>query len=140
MRLPVIKALVSTLSVKIEKQMALVFLAVNLFTALAVSILLNPLYRLLVKYFPPDKTEDLSRVKYIYEQALQEPDTALYLVEKEQSRLARRLPEYMEVLRAANPSRKAPKSAGYTAIHNTFSALAEEVSTILAALGNKQQS
>ncbi len=104
---------------------------------MVLSLLLNPAYRLLVKFFPPDIAEDLSKVKYIYEQALQEPDTAIDLVEKEQSRLGRRLPEYMEVLRAGNPSKK---SQSYISIHSTFSALAGEVSAFLAELVNKQLS
>lgn len=126
---PLVKALASILSDRIETQMAIVFLLFNLGTAVLLSLLLEPLYRMLLGLFRPSEHEDLAKVQYIYDQALHEPDTAMDLVEKEQLRLAKRLPQYMEVLRAG-----AGTGPDHRPIHTAFAAVALEVEAFLAEL------
>lgn len=59
----------------------------------------NPLYRLLEKTSPATQQEELSRPQFLYDQALAEPESALDLVEKEQLRLVRHLPELLDAVR-----------------------------------------
>jgi phosphate:Na+ symporter len=96
---PLVKALAAALSGHVETQMALVHLLYNLTMAVLMSLAQRPLERLLAYLWPPLEVEDLGRVQYLHPLALDDPESALDLVEKEQTRLANRLPHYLDALR-----------------------------------------
>ena len=134
---PLVKHLVTMTGHGIEKQMAYVYALFNLFTAFLMSFFLNPLYRILVRFWPPTEEEDKSKVQFIHDQALQDPETALDLVEKEQSRLLKLIPEYLEGVRTARTSKQ---SFSCHATHNAFGVVAAEVQAFMSDLVDKNLS
>ena len=55
--------------------------------------------RILARLYPPPPEESDARPQYIYDQAVQEPETALDLVAREQQRLAGYLPRLLDIAR-----------------------------------------
>src|SRR5262249_30283512 len=101
---PLVYALVRHVSTRIDHQMAFVFLLFNLGTAIIFTIGQSWIHTLLEKRYPADEEEDLSKPQFLYDEAINEPSTALDLVEREQLRLARRLrlhPAPMRIVSAA---------------------------------------
>jgi phosphate:Na+ symporter len=132
---PLVKALVNGLSARLETQMAYVNLLFNLTTAVVFSCLLGPTARLLSRLWPGTETEDFAKVQYLHPQALEDAETALDLVEKEQARLVTRLPEYVNVLRSGEPGKR---RVDYRTLHVAFVALHKEVESYCTALLHKQ--
>ncbi len=130
-RLPLVKALSTALASRLETQTALVNLFCNLVPALLAMPLLGPTQRLLDRWWPATAAEDFAKLKYLHPQALDDPDTAIDLVEKEQTRLLTRLPEFVDALRPVEPGRR---KADYRATHQAFLVLAKEVASYLTSL------
>jgi phosphate:Na+ symporter len=129
--LPLVRTLVECLSAHVATQMALVNLVYNLGMAVVFSVFLRPTLRLLNWYWPATAEEDFAKVLYVHAQALDHPETALDLVEKEQTRLIARLPDYLNLLRP-NPHNKSQGDCW--ALHSSFLQLAREVETYCKAL------
>ncbi|MBG6164822.1 phosphate:Na+ symporter [Labrenzia sp. EL_208] len=115
----------------LEQQMAYVYLLFNLTGAVIVFALNSPLSRLGEWLFPATASEDNSRLHYIHDQALVDPETALDLVDLEQNRLVKFFTKYFEHLRNDD------KNGGseLTALHNSFQALAKEIDGFLDEFG-----
>jgi phosphate:Na+ symporter len=118
-------------SQRIDRQMALVFLLFNLGTAIVFTIGQSWIHSLLEKRYPIDDEEDLSKPQFLYDEAVNEPATALDLVEREQLRLARRLRLHPSAMRGM-PG--APTRARALALHKPFGALAEQIEHFQHAL------
>jgi phosphate:Na+ symporter len=133
-QLPLVKAGVTSVTTNIEQQMALVYLVFNLVISIALSFALNPYHRLLQRFWPPTQEEDESKVTFIHEKALNDPETAMDLVEKEQLRLVERLPLYMAGLRSAL---SAGEKFNLSSIHDPFKSVSTEVQFFLNELHAK---
>jgi phosphate:Na+ symporter len=129
--LPLIKALCSALSDRLDWQVALSNLFCNLVPALIFSPLLAPTQRLLHYYWPATAAEDFAKLKYLHPQALSDPETAIDLIEKEQMRLLTRLPDCVNALR---PTKPGTICTDYRTIHQAFQVLFKEVQSYLASL------
>jgi phosphate:Na+ symporter len=70
-----------------SKQVALVYLTCQFATVAAQIVFNKPLQLLVQRLAPPSLEEAVSKPRYIYHQALSEPDTALTLVDREQTRV-----------------------------------------------------
>jgi phosphate:Na+ symporter len=101
---PLVHAFVGQFSNQTDRQMALVFLLFNLTTAIAFSIMQGGVYRLLQWWLPDNEKDDLSKPQFLYDEALNEPATALDLIEREQLRLANSLLLYPQAMRAGPAS------------------------------------
>ncbi len=120
-RLPLVKALSAALTGRLETQTALVNLFCNLAPAVLFMPLLGPTHRLLDRFWPASAAEDFAKLKYLHPQALDEPESAIDLIEKEQARLVTRLPEYVDALRPPEPGkRKADRRATRQAFQVLF--------------------
>jgi phosphate:Na+ symporter len=97
---PLVHALVRQLSDRTDRQMALVFLLFNLTTAILFSAMNGSVHRLLQWWLPDDDKDDLSLPHFLYDEAIDEPSTALDLIEREQLRLAKSLLLYPQSMRA----------------------------------------
>jgi phosphate:Na+ symporter len=128
---PLVGALVRAVSDQVKTQMALVNLVCNLGIAVLFSLLFGPLGQFLSRRWPALETEDFARVQYLNPSALDDPETALDLVEKEQTRLVGRLPSYLVVLRTP-PGQKSP--VDYQEMHMAYGRLWKEVDVFLAEL------
>ncbi|MBN2187696.1 MAG: Na/Pi cotransporter family protein [Dehalococcoidia bacterium] len=137
LNIPLIKSLVSRMTPELEQQMAYVVLIFNFGVPFVLSFVLNPIHKLLVKLSPSTQEQDLSKLQFIHDQALGDPETAMDLVEKEHLRLIKRLPDYLESVRTEKTLEASP---GYETIHNASTAVASEVESFLADLLNKNLS
>ena len=85
----------------IAEQVAVAFLILQVVSAVSAGLLSRVLIALAGRLYPPSVRDVLSKPHFIYEQALDEPETALDLVEQEQSRLLGFLPRLLDPLRTA---------------------------------------
>ena len=129
--LPLVKALAIRMSPNLNTQMACVYLLFNVTGALILSFFLDPLHRFLNNFWPPTPEESKSKVQYIHDQALAEPQTAMDLAEKEQQRLAGLICEHLSNLRRGLDS---GKDFDGSTTHRVFAALSEEIHAFLTDL------
>lgn len=80
-------------------RLAALYMVVQLLSDLASRALQAPSLRRLEAWAPPSVQEDLGRPHFVHDEALDEPETALLLADKEQQRLLSCLPAYLEALR-----------------------------------------
>ena len=96
---PGIKQYSAKLSADLPHQVAVVYLLLQLVSAALVSAMGGSFAKLARHLCPPNPTEALSKPLYLYEQAIEEAETALDLVEKEQGRLIGLVPRLLDELR-----------------------------------------
>ncbi len=94
---PLMAAGIKALTHDIGQQIALVYLACQVAAVLAQAAIGPRLQPLLDRMSPPVLQESLSRPRYLYDQALDAPDTALTLVNREQARIFALLPLYFGI-------------------------------------------
>jgi phosphate:Na+ symporter len=128
---PLVKALTAALTDRLESQVALVNLFCNLTMAVVVLAFLGPIRRLLDRFWPATEAEDFAKLKYLHTRALVDPETAIDLVEKEQSRLVAHLPNYINALRPVPPG---VRRADVRVLHQAFESLYQEVQSYLTRL------
>lgn len=132
--IPLVKALVIKASARMEQQMAYVYVLLNFSGTLTLSFVTGPYARFLARFWPPTQQEDWSQLKYLHDHALKDPDTALVLIEKEQTRLLDRLSLYMEELRAVDSNGRKPNCS---AIHSSFQIVSREIDAFASDLLNR---
>lgn len=130
---PLVLALVGHMTPLVSLQAAWVFLLYQVVGALAVTALGPWLPTWLQRLSPPSIQETLSQPHYLYEQALEDAETALDLVEKEQARLLGHLPHYLST--SAEPS-PGPTPTELLAADR---AVADKVAEFLAVLMDQRQ-
>jgi phosphate:Na+ symporter len=80
-----------------SKQVALVYLACQIAAVAVQGVFDKPLQPLLRWLAPPSPEESVSKPRFLYDQALSEPETALALVDREQERVFGFLPLHLGV-------------------------------------------
>lgn len=83
----------------IEEKAAWAFLLVKAAPGATMFILAAPLRSLAEKISPPTRVESLARLRFVQENALQDPATALQMTARESDRIITRLPSYLQPLR-----------------------------------------
>jgi phosphate:Na+ symporter len=102
---PLLLAPLQWLADDADDRIGLLFLALQLVTAVVSVPFAGAAERLLARLCPETEAEAASRPRYLYDQALADPATALELVEREEARLLARLPPLLDPLREdAEPS------------------------------------
>lgn len=84
-----------------EAAVALLYLALQVVSALAMSLLGGPALALAARAAPESEEERLSRPRFLYDQAVEDPETAVDLVRREQARVFAHLPELLDRTRPA---------------------------------------
>lgn len=100
---PLVIALAKALSAVPSLQLAYVHVIFNLVGGLVLLPFVDTAARILMRHYPPPPEEDDARPHFLYDQAVQEPETALDLVVLEQQRLASYLPRLLDAAREASP-------------------------------------
>lgn len=126
---PLVKALVGTISGDIRQQAAWVVLLFNFLVPFLLSFLLTPSSRLLAYFWPPREEETLSKIKFIHEHAANTPETAALLIEKELLRLFNRIPYYLDRLRPENSENQDMDPDMY---HEAFRDVSNEIQSFIA--------
>jgi len=98
-QVPGLMAFIDSFGADLPHKVALVFLLLQLLSALGSAIFGGALETFVVKVCPQSAMENLAKPVYLYDQALEEGETALDLVEKEQARLVHLLPRLLDELR-----------------------------------------
>ncbi len=129
--IPLVEALVRKTSAPLEYQMAYVVLLFNWGVAIVLSLLINPMAKLLAHFWPPTREESWSQLRYLQDYTLRDPETALTLISKEQTRLLNRLLLYIEELRSVDSGKRKP---AYDSIHSAFQTVAREIQAFASDL------
>lgn len=82
-----------------DQAVALLYLTLQLVSAVAMSLLAGPALALAARAAPESEEERLSRPRYLYDQAIEDPETAVELVRREQARIFRHLPDLLDAVR-----------------------------------------
>lgn len=85
---PLFKALIVELTPDINQQMALVFFGSKFLGGLLIVPFYKPISKRLAKRYTPSSNDEISEMKYLNNHLLEDPDTAVELVRKEQKRVA----------------------------------------------------
>jgi phosphate:Na+ symporter len=96
---PLVLAALERLAEDAEHRIGLLFLGLQLVSALLCGPLLGPAERLLIRMCPETAVEAMSRPRFLYDQAVEDAATALDLVEREERRLLARLPRLLDSVR-----------------------------------------
>lgn len=80
-------------------QLAAIYIVLQIVSDLTMRVLHTPMLHMLERLAPPSVEEALGRPHFIHDEALVEPETALFLADKEQQRLLASLPTYLDQLR-----------------------------------------
>ena len=126
-----LQMLAAHFSAQPDRQAAAVALLFNLVTPLLCTLWTGPIGRCLARHWQPSERETLSRPRFLQEHALEEPETAQVLVEKEQLRLLEWLPGYLEVAREGGLATKVARRQVH---HEAFHEVAEQTRHYLAEL------
>lgn len=97
---PLAIALARAMTAEPALQLAYMHVIFNVGGAVVLIPFIGAAARILARRYPPPPEESDARPRYIYEQAIQEPETALDLVALEQQRLAGYLPRLLDVARS----------------------------------------
>lgn len=89
----------AALSPGIGDRLVAFVLALNGLAALFLLFLRKPFLRLCERFSPPSDAEELGRLEFLSDELIETPSTALVLGDKEQLRLLKRLPGYLDRLR-----------------------------------------
>jgi len=137
--LPLVYSFLVSVTTKIPmtQQMALIYIIFNLGTAVILTILNGPYAYLLKRHWPEAQEEKWSQPRYLYDQALKDPETAQILVEKEQSRLLNRMINYTENLRQPHS-----KEAAFVLkeLYASVLAISKEIRVFINALLSEEYS
>ncbi len=98
---PIVKAIVAPLASDQALQLAYVHVVFNIVGAVVLIPLVSPAGRLLARLYPPPPEENDAQPRYLYDLAVQEPETALDLAGLEQQRLASYLPRLIDIARGS---------------------------------------
>ena len=94
--LPMVEAVLPYLVSDIGAQVAYVYLLTRIVPTVFVLALRDDCIMFLQKINPPTKVDDIAKPEFIYEAALDEPETAMALTEREQLRIIRYMVDCLE--------------------------------------------
>jgi len=135
--LPLIKALTEVSGSDTGGQMAIVYLILQIVSAVLVTIFSSPILKLLERLAPPTHEEALSKPQFLLDQALEEPETALDLVEKESLRLTKRFPDYLDSIREETKGNERMKPE---TVHQASQSLLKEMDGFMTDLMDQSMS
>lgn len=131
---PLVGALVRGDGLPIKTSVALVHVLYQVVAAVALGLLHGPVCRLLDRWSPASEDERLEIPNFVFDRALEDPETALDLVDREQVRLLRLTrASVAAALPGAGPSQGTPESRG-----QAYTTIAEEVTHFLEGLADRK--
>lgn len=125
---PLVQAAATRVSPQISVQTAFVAILFSVVTSLLLTLVAKPYQAVIARVWPSTEEDMLSHTRYINEDALKQPETALLLAEKEHLRLANRFTLYLDALRTDRALAGRPKPA---VCHSAFIGIAERLNGFL---------
>jgi phosphate:Na+ symporter len=132
---PAVLALIDLAGLGVTQNILLAFVAFDVIAAAAMVALLRPLSRGLEYLWPQDADAE-TRLRFIHDQALADPLTALYLTRQEQTRLIAMLTRPMALVRAGNGPQT---EAALRQRHAAFLSLDKQIAEFLNELSGSIQ-
>jgi phosphate:Na+ symporter len=126
--IPLVQAAATRVSEQVSGQAAFVAILFNLATCVLLTLLAKPYQALIARMWPSTEEDMLAHSRYINDEALNQPDTAILLAEKEHLRLATRLPLYLDALRTDRSPGGQPEPSVY---HAAFVGIGERLAAFL---------
>jgi phosphate:Na+ symporter len=114
---PPLLATLQAISSDVGQQIAITHLVFNATAALELFASVPIAHKYLARLYPPTTHEDDSRLAYLDEQLAANPEIAAIMIEKEQLRLMRRLPRYVDLVRRED---RAAASKDLAALRESF--------------------
>ncbi len=133
---PLVKALIETLSPDLKKQIAYMVVLYNFGVPVLASFIYDHIQNLLNRFWPPTKEESLAKIKFIKDHTLNAPAAALIMVEKELLRLVGRLPRYMRETKASGDGLGGGEDIG--PYHSAFENISREIGYTLSDISEKE--
>ena len=96
---PLVRALALEAGPNPANQIAIVNIVFNLLPGLILLALYSPGARILARFWPESPEEQASKPRYLHDQATEDPDTALDLIELEQTRMLELFSDAFNVMR-----------------------------------------
>ncbi|MDD5508894.1 MAG: Na/Pi symporter [Bacteroidales bacterium] len=119
------------------QQVACVFLIMQLLPALLLTAVREPVKKLIQRMSPVTAGDRLAEAEYINDLSLSEPETALYLVSREQMRLMRLLSDYLTQI---SPDRAIKPFIDQSVLHDGFLRLDYQITHYLDILSKQPTS
>ena len=94
-----VHGLVTSLKIDTAQQMAFVYLIYNLTGAVILFIIREPLLKLIERRSPPSMEEDIGKLQYLHDHAIDTPSLAIELAGQEEVRFLNFLPRFIDPLR-----------------------------------------
>lgn len=135
--LPLIQHGLQALAHQVDDRLALGFLLQQLLCVLFAYLTLGKALGWLAKWAPITVEQDLSKPRFIHDEALQDIQTGLSLAEREISHLLERMPDYLTGVREESKGLKHHPSETY---HVASLAVLQEVNSFLADMSAKPMS
>lgn len=126
--LPLVQAAAAQVSEQLSVQAAFVAILFSVVTSVLLTLLAKPYQALIARFWPSTEEDMLSHTRYINEDALTQPETAILLAEKEHLRLAKRFPLYLDTLRT---DRLVSGQPGPSVYHAAFLGIGERLTGFL---------
>jgi phosphate:Na+ symporter len=126
--IPLVQAAAAHVSAQVPGQAAFVAILFNVVTCVLLTLVAKPYQTLIARVWPSREEDMLSHTRYISEEALNQPETAILLAEKEHLRLAKRFPLYLDPLRTDRSPGGQPEPSVY---HAAFLGIGERLTTFL---------
>jgi len=114
--------------------LSILYLGLQVFGALAVTLADKPLYALVNRLAPPTNEEGLSKPVFLVDEALGDPTLARYLADRELVRLIKRLPDMLDDTRSVVGG----IGLSAAALAEAGDKLSEEIRRFLASLLDRQ--
>lgn len=131
---PLVQAAADALADSPVMRVALIYLLFQIGAAVLGYVCRVPFTRALTALSPPTEQETLMRPRFLFDEAIGDPDTALELVRREQARLIAALPSYLDM---ARPVEERPEEAIPLALrHAASSAVAAETDVFLSEVAS----
>ncbi len=135
--IPGIHSLLPLLSSDFGQQMAYVSLIFQLVSTATTFAAMKWIISLMERISPVTREEQLSLPQFICEQALEEPETAVDLAEKEHQRLLSHLPSFLDTVREESATQPGDD---FDTLHRSVSSLSVEVSRFMNSLIERRPS
>ena len=125
---PLVQAAATRVSGQVAVQGAFVAILFSVVTSVVLTLLAKPFQALIARFWPSTEEDMLSHTRYINAEALNQPETAILLAEKEHLRLAKRFPLYLDALRSDRVVSGQPSPTHY---HTAFLGIGERLTAFL---------
>lgn len=125
-----IHAFVTSLGMPVAQQLATVYLIFNVFGAVMMFVLRVPILGWIEKRWPATPEEDIAKLEFLRDHAMDEPDLALDLGEKEQIRFVALLQGNLDALRLPENQSEAKGKSTANAISRLHEALEDALTEL----------